>query len=145
MRRLLLIPAVLLLVSCATLAHGRFQEVEITSEPSGALVFRGHDLLGVTPMRGRFARRESRLVLRLEKQGYQPASVPLVRGKSAWLAADAAFGPLQFANQGLSSTSEMATAAVIAPSIMLGIDFATGAAFTLPKTVRVVLIEVDQR
>src|SRR5262245_14468128 len=126
MRRLLPIAGLLFLSGCATLAHGRFQEVTITSEPSGALVFRGNMLLGVTPLRSRFVRRESRLVLRFEKQGYQSATVPLERGKSAWLAADAAMGPMQLANQGLESSSERATAAIVAPSILLGIDFATG-------------------
>ena len=139
MRRSLLIVAVVLLSGCATLAHGRHQTVEIASEPSGALVFRGNSLLGVTPMRGKFARRESRLVLRFEKQGYEPATVPLERGKSAWLFADLAMGPMQFANQGLSSQTEMAAMSVYVPSVLLGVDLATGAAFKLPSRVSVVL------
>ena len=139
MRRSLLTVAVVLLSGCATLAHGRHQEVTILSLPVGARVYRGNVLLGLTPMRATFARRESRLVLTFEKDGYQPASVRVERGKSAWLAGDIAFGPLQFANQGIASSTERATAAVVIPSALVGIDLATGAAFKLPKEVRVEL------
>ena len=139
MPRIITLFSVLLLSGCATLAHGPSQEVAIASEPPGALVFRGNNILGVTPMRGTFTRREPGIVLRIEKQGYQSVTVPLDRGKSAWLAADAAMGPMQFANQGLSSSSQMATTAIIAPSILLGIDFATGSAYSLPSRVSVVL------
>ena len=139
MRRSLLIVAVVLLSGCATLAHGRHQEVTILSLPVGARVYRGNVLLGLTPMRATFARRESRLVLTFEKDGYQPASVRVERGKTSWLAADLAMGPLQFANQGLTSNTEMTAMAVYVPSLLLGVDFATGAAFKLPKEIRVEL------
>jgi hypothetical protein len=139
MRRLLPIAGLLFLSGCATLAHGRFQHVDISSEPSGALVYRGNMLLGVTPLRPKFSRRESRLVLRFEKTGYQSVTVPLERGKSAWLAADLAMGPMQMANQGIASDAERAAMVIIAPSILLGVDLATGAAFALPSRVSVVL------
>ena len=139
MRRWLLIPAVFILCNCATLAHGRHQEVTILSLPVGARVSVGGQVIGRTPLVAKFSRRESRLVLRVEMDGYHPAEVPLKRTTSAWLAGDIAFGPLQFANQGISSSTERATAAVVIPSALLGIDLATGAAFKLPKEVRVEL------
>jgi hypothetical protein len=125
--------------SCATVAHWRNQTIPITSEPSGARVFIGDRQIGVTPMRMVAARRDSHLVLRVELDGYQSQDVALHRSLSAWIAADVALGPLQFVNQGLSSSREMAKAAVIAPTVFTGIDLLSGAAFKLPAAVHVTL------
>jgi hypothetical protein len=129
---------------CATLAHGSHQDVEIASEPPGASVRVGETLVGVTPARLSLERRQAHLVLRVEKEGFRPVEVPLVRKTSWWIALNVAAGGAQFANQGLSSTSQAATAAVVVGALAFGTDYLSGAAYQLdPPRVHVVLEPLD--
>jgi len=75
---LLCVPLVLS-TACATIIHGRTQETAVTSEPPGAQVFIDKDLVGVTPTRILLNRRDSRVVLRFEKEGYVPENLALKR------------------------------------------------------------------
>jgi PEGA domain-containing protein len=139
MQRLFTVVACVSLAGCATLVHGRKQEVAVSSEPPGAQVLLRGEAIGTTPTKVKLPRRDSHLTLRFEKDGYQTAELPLKRRVSGWIAGDLAWGPLQFANQGLESTSQQATAAVIVPAIFLGVDLLTGGAYKLPSQVQVVL------
>jgi hypothetical protein len=138
-QRLLVIAACVWITGCATLVHGRKQEVVVSSEPPGAQVLLRGEGIGITPTKVTMPRRDSHLTLRFEKAGYQPVELPLKRSMSGWVVGDLAWGPLQFANQGLSSTSQQATAAVVVPATFLGVDLLTGAAYKLPSQVQVVL------
>jgi PEGA domain-containing protein len=128
-----------LLSGCAHLFNGTTQGIAVSSAPPGARILVRGQAVGVTPTKITLPRRDSRLVLRFEKDGYQPAEVPLKRSVSGWIVGDIVLGPMQLANQGLSSTSQQAAAALIAPSVFLAVDFLTGAAYKLPAQVRVVL------
>jgi PEGA domain-containing protein len=129
---------------CATIVNGRSQAVTVSSEPSGARVFIGSQLVGVTPARLELKRRDDRVVLHLEKDGFSPEDIALKRSVSAWIAGNAVGGnPLSC--QGLDSLD--ACPAVLAANIgtLMAIDFLTGAAYKHPKTVRAVLKPLADR
>jgi hypothetical protein len=136
--------AVLQSVGCATMARGArpTQEVLVTSAPAGAQVFLGGRTVGVTPVRLDLKRRDSHIVLRLEKEGFAPQELRVTQSMSGWLALD--LFPLNpYIAQGLPSGSgpakwQRAGALVLA----FGIDFVTGAAYTLPGAVHAVLTAV---
>jgi hypothetical protein len=154
-RALATICSVALLSGCASVVHkapgfGRgttLQEIEVTSEPAGARVFLGGNALGVTPARVRLTRKNPNHVLRLEKEGYLPIDIPLRRKVSGAVAGNIPFGllalnPLSGPN-GLAdnpwSRSEQVAWAFILPAIGVGVDFLTGAAYTLPPHVHATL------
>lgn len=99
------------------------------SEPTGATVSVKGESVGVTPARVVLERKESHVVLRLEKEGYEPVDVPLKRDASGWTTANLLLGiggPLP--------------ALLVAYVFYTGIDLLTGAAYTFkPSKVRVVL------
>ncbi len=139
LRVLLLCVPLLLATACATVFHGRTQETTVASEPVGAQVFIGKELVGVTPARLILKRRESHLVLRFEKEGYQPGEVALKRSFSGWIAADIGLGAMQFANQGIASQSRRTSAAAGVTALTLGVDLVTGSAYELPTQVQMTL------
>jgi hypothetical protein len=128
---------------CATVAHGRTQTVVVTSDPSGARVFLKSTAVGVTPVQVQLKRRDDHIVLRIEKDGFVPADIPLKRTVSGWVA-----GNLVFANplmiQGLNSASEYPLMAAQGLAFGFGTDLLTGAAYKLPKVVRATLTPVAQ-
>jgi hypothetical protein len=81
--------SLLILASCATIAHGRYQAVPVSSSPSGAnvtLECNGHvKNAGVTPTIVRVKRRAPECRITLEKDGYQPASVVFAKSVSSWI------------------------------------------------------------
>ena len=140
---------------CASLVHkapapGRgttMQEVHVSSEPAGAQVVLNGRVLGVTPTRVRLVRKNPNQVLRLLKDGYLPRDVPLKRRVSGAVAGNLPFAllalnPLSGQN-GLAdnpwSRSEQAAWALTLPAIGVGVDFLTGAAYTLPSRIHVTL------
>lgn len=127
---------------CATIAHRWNQTVLVTSEPSGAQVFVDDHLKGFTPIRMTFSRRSAPPPIRLEMPGYHPSHVHLKRGISAWLLADAALALNPAAGQGLSSPSQYPALVGTTLAFTLGIDFLTGAAFTLPSTIAVAMLAI---
>lgn len=126
-RRVLLATAALAGSGCATLVQGRAQGIAVTSEPSGAEVFVGSDLVGVTPASFILARKRSEVVLHIRKEGYVPATVELRKRPSPWLAGDLAYGWFAGSSFGGASSAEAAKAA----AVTLGIDLLTGAAYKL--------------
>lgn len=77
------------LSSCATVAHGRFQQVPVASQPSGATIYadcgKGPKDVGVTPMVVKLPRKADRCIITLKKEGYEEASTILRRHLSGWL------------------------------------------------------------
>ena len=61
---------------CATAIHGRKQEVDFSSDPSGATVLVDGVNVGTTPTSAMLVRRDSHSV-RIEKQGYVPYEASL--------------------------------------------------------------------
>ncbi len=136
----LLMAAALAGSGCATLAHGRTQEISIRSVPAGARVYIGSELVGETPARVLVRRRERDAVVRIEKDGFEPAEVKLTRKASGWILGDVGWAAAQFQNQGLRSTSQAPAAAVSVAAISIGVDVATGSAWRQsPGEVRVML------
>jgi hypothetical protein len=123
---------------CASLAHGRYQEIAITSEPPGAEVFIDRRPVGVTPLQLDVSRRHAH-VLRFEKEGFAKQAVELKRRESAWLIADIAVAANPAAGQGLDDPSKWPLFVAQTLAIVLGIDLLTGAAFTLPSRVSATL------
>jgi hypothetical protein len=134
--------ALLQSTGCATMARGpgSTQEVLVTSMPPGAHVFIGNRMVGTTPVRLDLKRRDSRIVLRLEMDGFAPYGLPVTQSISGWLALD--LFPLNpYIAQGLNSAERGPTKWQRAGALALafGVDFLTGAAYTLPAAVHAVL------
>lgn len=130
--------AVALFVSsaCATIRHPRAQSVRVHSVPSGADVFIGERHAGVTPVAISPNRRARNIVVRLEKDGFAPAELPLRRSPSRGLLGDLVFPAVISAVAGqAASRAEMAHVFAGTLAFTLGIDFLTGAAFRYPANV----------
>ena len=107
---------------------GRTQTVAVTSAPAGAQVFIGTQMVGVTPVRLDLPRRDSRIVLRFEKEGFAPQQVPVRQSLSGWMEFD--LFPLNpYIAEGLNSADQGPTkwhrAGALATAF--GVDFLTGA------------------
>ena len=142
-------PSVLLLAAalagsgCATLAHGRAQEISIRSVPAGARVYIGSELAGETPARILVRRAEKDPIVRSEKEGFEAAEVKLTRVPSGWLLGDMGWAAAQFGNQGVRS-GDASVAAFGVAGVTIGIDVATGSAWRLtPSEIRVMLKRVE--
>lgn len=87
-RSVLGLSIVALLSGCATIAHGRFQQVPVKSNPSGAAVYadcgNGAKQVGETPMVVKLQRKADRCIITLRKDGYDDASAILGRSFSGW-------------------------------------------------------------
>jgi hypothetical protein len=97
-----------LLTSCATMARGRTQRANVSSEPQGALIYEGKDLIGITPTLVILDRKNP--VLRFEKEGFSPREVAVKRELSGWIMADVAAGVLPSPGTLTSGTSSKSEA-----------------------------------
>lgn len=79
----------LVLSGCGTIAHGRYQEVPVTSTPAGAHVSvdcgKGVKDAGVTPAIVQLRRKSDRCLVTLSKDGYEESSLVFRRGLSGWV------------------------------------------------------------
>jgi len=124
MLSLLIIGLSLLVVECATIIHGTRQSVSVNSVPSGAKVMVKGVHMATTPAVIELKRKESNLILRFEKEGYEPVEIALNRSVDGWIAGNIIFGGL----------------------IGLAIDFIDGAAYKLsPSEVDAVLAEAKKQ
>ena len=86
---LLILGSAVLLSSCATVAHGRFQQVPVVSDPAGAAVQvdcgRGAHDAGVTPVVVKVRRKADFCTLTLTHDGYRSTTVTLSRRWSGWI------------------------------------------------------------
>lgn len=113
---------------CASMHHGRTQQVIVTSEPPGARIFAGDEPVGVTPDFVTVNR--SGTVLRLEKNGFRTEEIRVRRLPSAWLA-----GSVVLAVPFLVAGSHWLSGA----ALVLGVDFGTGAAWKSPDRIETAL------
>jgi hypothetical protein len=131
--------------SCASIAHGRWQDISISSEPPGArvVVARATDAVphatGTTPMTVRLKRRLTGYTVRIEADGHDPVEIPLRRGTSRWVAGDAVGLGLMVANLPFCPDADCRAGTLITNSILFGgVDLATGAIHQLePSRVEV--------
>ena len=86
---ILLLGSAVLLTGCATVAHGRYQQIPISSNPEGAAVLldcgRGAADAGVTPVVVKMPRKASYCLVTLTRDGYEPATVTFGRHWSGWV------------------------------------------------------------
>ena len=102
----------------------------------------GDHLAGVTPVRLTFNRRNKRLVLRFEKEGFASQEVPLKRWMNGWVAAEVALSLNPFIGQGDPNAPPWPVTAVAPLLTMVGTDLLTGAAYSFPPLVRVALTPI---
>lgn len=89
----IVLSAVLLLSSCATIISGSRQNVEINSEPSAAQVYINEIEIGNTPVQKNLKRNQVyNLVLKLD--GYETYETKLERKFNAWYIGNIVFGGL---------------------------------------------------
>jgi hypothetical protein len=140
--------------SCASLAYrapdfrgGATQQVEITSEPGGAIVRVDGVVVGETPTKITVRRKHAAEILSFDKDGYERLEIPLKRRASAAVWGNLAFGALALnpmnGPNGLSdnpwSRSQQVALAFILPAVGAGIDALSGAAYEAPRRVHAVL------
>lgn len=134
--------AVLLSSGCATIANGRYQRVRVETDPPAAKVsVQGTRKLskGVlqfeTPGEVSLHRKEKHVVLRIEKDGYEPAEVALRRTLGAWAPAGGAGFLVLGVLTGRVPDGGGAVFGHVVGSVWLGvsvgIDLLTGSAYRL--------------
>lgn len=97
MRNVALSVAVICLAArCASIAHGRYQQVPINSIPDGATVSvecgAGPQQAGQTPVTVSLKRNAEPCKVSIAKDGYEDASVVFARAISGWIWGNIAFG-----------------------------------------------------
>jgi hypothetical protein len=97
MRNVVLSVAMICLAArCASIAHGRYQQVPINSNPSGAAVSvecgAGPQPSGQTPVTVSLKRNAEPCKVSIAKDGYEDTSVIFARAISGWIWGNIAFG-----------------------------------------------------
>ncbi len=114
----------LLLVGCASIIHGTGQNISVNSVPSDSKVIVKGVHRATTPAVIELKRNESNIILRFEKEGYEPVEVALNRSVDGWIAGNIVFGGF----------------------IGLAIDFIDGAAYKLsPSEINAVMTDLKKQ
>jgi len=114
----------LLVVGCATIIHGTRQNIAVNSMPTGAKVIVKGAHMATTPAVIELSRHETSIIIRFEKEGYEPVEVVLNRVVDGWIAGNIVFGGL----------------------IGLAIDFISGGAYHLkPSELNAVMTELKKQ
>jgi hypothetical protein len=104
-------------------------------------VFINDKHVGVTPVSVNLSRHSRHTTICVAKEGFVTEVVPLKRSLSNWIAADVALSLDPMAIQGMDSMSQYPRFVASMLALTIGVDLATGAAFTFPKLVRVTLAQ----
>jgi membrane-associated protease RseP (regulator of RpoE activity) len=88
-----LLALVIMLMGCATIMHGSSQTVGISSSPSGARVTINGEYRGETPLRVELARKQD-YIIKVEKEGFEPASSTITSKVSGMTFGNIIFGGL---------------------------------------------------
>ena len=135
----------------ASLRAPAMQIVSVTSDPEGARILAGGKDLGVTPARVLLKRRDANIVLRIEKDGYEPQEIRLQRTVNGTVGGNLGFALLAvplpwqgFADNPLTKGERVAIAVAV-PLTGIAFDFMTGAAYRLPSQVAVTLTPSARR
>jgi hypothetical protein len=74
---------------CATVAHGRYQQIPVNSTPAGAAVSvncgNGVENAGVTPVTVNLKRNADKCAVSLSREGYEDASATFAKSISGWI------------------------------------------------------------
>jgi hypothetical protein len=93
---LLALIVLLICARCATVAHGRYQEVPVNSTPAGAAVTvdcgRGPQNAGVTPVTVKLKRNADKCALTLSHDGYEDTAATFAKAISGWIWGNLAIG-----------------------------------------------------
>ena len=79
--------------SCATIMHGTYQTVGISSNPSDAWVYVDRNYVGNTPLLLELSRKDNHLV-RIELPGYLPYEIQFTKTVRGWVFGNIVFGGL---------------------------------------------------
>lgn len=79
------------LTSCATIRHGKYQNVAFNSEPCGANVWVNQQLMGTTPALVTL-NRDKAYTVKIELDGYKPYNAQLHPTLSGWVFGNILFG-----------------------------------------------------
>jgi len=108
-------------ISCATIFNGTYQTVGVSSSPTGATVYLDGVIKGQTPLMLDLSRRRE-AIIRVEKEGYEPAELAVTRGVSGWIWGNLVIGGL----------------------IGLVIDFVSGGAYKIkPEALNATLMKAE--
>jgi hypothetical protein len=121
----------LLSAGCATLSNGRSQTVQIASVPSGANVYVDDAAIGVTPARVALPRKQRRVVIRVEREGYAAEQITFQRVRSRWILGNLLLGATQLFNQGFTRAWEGPLSMIVIAAGGLVVDHFSGGAFTV--------------
>lgn len=78
---------------CCSIIHGTRQEIGVSSNPTGAMVFVNGAQKGTTPVTLDLKRNSSQKI-RVELDGYQPYEISLTKSVSGWVWGNIVFGGL---------------------------------------------------
>jgi hypothetical protein len=92
-KKLFLIAVAASAAACASIVHGRTQDIGISSSPSGARVTIDSVESGRTPFVAKLSRK-NRHVVKLSVDGYSPTELTLTKGVSGWAWGNIIFGGL---------------------------------------------------
>lgn len=135
-RRLVMGTVLVFSCGCATLASpSSTQRVVVSSDPPGAQLLVDGQPAGVTPTAVELGRRARETTLRLEKDGFLPDERSVRRSISRWLLADVAFMTVTSFLPGGGDAGPPAPRIAVGLSWVLGLEYLTGAAFRLPKSI----------
>lgn len=81
---LVCLAAVAFTAGCGTVFQGTKQEINVNSEPPGATVLVKGVEVAITPAVISVSKKDPKIVLRFEKEGYQPAEVTLIKVDGGW-------------------------------------------------------------
>lgn len=81
------------IAGCATIMHGRSQEIAVASQPTGAKITIDSTVVGVTPVTVRLARKRVHTIV-IALEGYQPFAITTIRHTSGWVWGNVVFGGL---------------------------------------------------
>ena len=153
-RRLLLTAAVGALTGCATVVGGGWhaqQQTTLVSDPPAAAVVADGETVGETPVTVPLRKRGTwwgqgrpRVVLRFEKEGFAASEFQVESRLNRWIFGNLALAALS----GVMVAVDRTTLGDVHPGLVaagtliwsVGIDFVSGAAFTLPRTVDTKLV-----
>jgi len=93
MKRFAALLAIATLSGCASIMHGKSQDVGISSSPTGATVTVDNKAGGQTPYIAHLRRKDNHIV-KVELPGYAPAEMTLTRKTSGWVWGNIVFGGL---------------------------------------------------
>lgn len=93
MKKLLVVPAVLIVTACATIMHGSSQPLGISSSPTNAMVSVDKMNVGNTPVIAKLKRGDNHTVA-INMDGYAPFEATVTKKVSGWVWGNIVFGGL---------------------------------------------------